>query len=183
MRQALIALVSVSLTLSSMASRAQTGFDRGRLFFGGNFGMRFGNSTFVNLSPQAGYRLTDRFALGGGINCIASSLTFRSSGGTRLYRESSGFAGLNAFARLYPIQSVFLSAQPEYNYSWGKVKYFNGQPDAKTPGVFVPCFLVGAGTVIPSGRGSLIAMLQYDIAGSARSPYGRSPFVSFGFNF
>lgn len=145
--------------------------------------MRFGNNTFLNISPQAGYRFTDHFALGGGINCIASSLTVRSSGGSRLYRESAGFAGLNVFARLYPIQSVFLSAQPEYNYSWGSVRYFNGQPDAKTPGVFVPCFLVGAGTVIPSGRGSLIAMLQYDLAGSARSPYGRSPFVSFGFNF
>lgn len=183
MRHALFALMSLFLSMSSMSARAQGGFDRSRLFFGGNFGMRFGNSTFVNLSPQAGYRLTERFALGAGINCIASSLTVRSQSGARLYREGSGYAGLNVFARLYPVRSVFLSAQPEYNYSWGSVKYFNGQPDIRTPGAFVPCFLVGAGTVIPSGRGALIAMLQYDIAGSARSPYGRSPFLSFGFNF
>lgn len=183
MRHALIALTSVFLLQLPMPSHAQSGLDRSRLFFGGNFGMRFGNSTFINLSPQAGYRVTDRFALGGGVNCIASSLTFRNSAGSRLYRESAGYAGLNAFARLYPLSTVFLSAQPEYNYSWGNVRYFNGQPDAKTPGVFVPCLLVGAGTAIPSGRGVLIAMLQYDIAGSSRSPYGRSPFVSFGLNF
>lgn len=174
--------MAVSL-LASAACLSQSGLDRSRLFFGGNFGMRFGNSTFINVSPQAGYRVTERFALGGGINCIASSLTFRNPAGTRLYRESAGYAGLNAFARVFPLSSVFVSAQPEYNFSWGQVRYFNGQPDVRTPGVFVPSFLVGAGTVIPSGRGSLIAMLQYDLAGHARSPYGSSAFVSFGFNF
>jgi len=181
MRHAL--LVLATSLLAGTACPAQSGAEGSRLFFGGNFGARFGNNTFVNLSPQVGYRLTERFALGGGINCIASSLTFRAAGGARLYRESFGYAGLNTFARVYPMRSVFLSAQPEYNYSWGRVRYFNGQPDVKSPGAFVPCLLVGAGTVIPSGRGSLIAMLQYDVAGNERSPYGRNPFVSFGLNF
>lgn len=181
MRQILYTLAVACLAAS--ASVAQTGPDRSRLFFGGNFGARFGSNTFVNLSPQVGYRFSEYFAAGAGVNCIASALTVRATGGSRLYRESFGYAGLNTFARVYPMRSLFLSAQPEYNYSWGRVRYFNGQPDVKSPGAFVPCLLLGAGAVLPSGRGSLIAMVQYDVAGSDRSPYGRNPFVSFGLNF
>lgn len=176
-------LAAISLMLVASLSHAQSGFDGSRLFYGGNFGVRFGNNTFVNLSPQVGYRVNERFAAGGGINCVASSLTYRTPAGDRLSRESFGYAGLNAFGRFFPLSSVFLSLQPEYNYSWGKLRYFNGQPEVKSPAAFVPCLLVGAGTVIPSGRGALIAMLQYDLAGNARSPYGRNPFVTFGFNF
>lgn len=176
-------LAIVLLMLAASCSHAQSGFDRSRLFFGGNFGVRFGNNTFVNLSPQVGYRIHERLTAGGGINCVASSLTFRTPAGERVSRERFGYAGLNVFGRFFPLSSVFLSLQPEYNYSWGNIRYFNGQPDEKSPAAYVPCLLVGAGTVIPSGRGTLIAMLQYDVAGSARSPYGRNPFVTFGFNF
>ena len=40
------------------------GFDRKRLFVGGNFGLTFGNFTFINVSPQLGYRFNDFFAAG-----------------------------------------------------------------------------------------------------------------------
>jgi hypothetical protein len=176
-------LVLATTLLATAAPRAQSGFDRSRLFMGGSFGARLGSNTLVNLSPQVGYHFSDHFAAGAGVNCIASSLTFRASGGARLYRESFGYAGLNTFARVYPMRAIFFSAQPEYNYSWGRVRYFNGQPDVKSPGAFVPCLLLGAGAVLPASRGSLIAMVQYDVAGNERSPYGRNPFVSMGFNF
>ncbi|MBL7736479.1 MAG: hypothetical protein JNL51_13545 [Chitinophagaceae bacterium] len=49
------------------------GFDRNKLFFGGNFGLSFGNNTLVNISPQAGYRFNRHFAAGAGINALYSS--------------------------------------------------------------------------------------------------------------
>lgn len=157
--------------------------DPSRLFFGGNFGMRFGDFTFVNVSPQVGYRFTDRFSAGGGVNFIASSTMTRTSGGDRFMKQGYGYAGLNLFARIFPVANLFVNVQPEMNYSWGTVRYYNGQADVKSPGAFVPVLLVGAGASIPTGRGNIIAMYQYDLVGNERSPYGRRPFLTFGFNF
>jgi hypothetical protein len=158
-------------------------FDPEKLFFGGNFGMRFGDNTFVNISPQVGYQFSQYFAAGGGVNFITSSQTYRNGNGDKIYKDNYGYAGLSVFARVFPIPILFASVQPEYNYSWGKIKYFNGQSDIKTSGAFVPVLLVGAGAAIPSGRGRLIAMLQYDVIGDARSPYGRNAFFTIGYNF
>lgn len=157
--------------------------DPSRLFFGGNFGVSFGDFTFVNISPQVGYRFTDRFSAGGGVNFIGSASTVRTANGDRLMRQGYGYAGLNLFGRLFPVSNLFVNVQPEMNYSWGRVRYYNGQADVKTPGAFVPVLLVGAGAAIPTGRGQIIAMYQYDVVGNERSPYGRRPFLTFGFNF
>ena len=48
-------------------------FDPEKVFFGGNFGMRFGDNTFVNISPQVGYQFSQYFAAGAGVNFISSS--------------------------------------------------------------------------------------------------------------
>jgi hypothetical protein len=179
----LVLLSGFSGFAQERGGNAGQGFDSDRLFFGGNFAMRFGNNSFVNISPQVGYQFNDHFAAGGGVNFITSSYTVQDASGNRLYRDSYGYAGLNAFARVFPISMLFASIQPEYNYSWGKLKYYNGQADVKSPGVFVPVLLAGVGAALPAGRGRMIAMLQYDIIHNSRSPYGNKPFVTFGFNF
>jgi hypothetical protein len=176
-------MISMRGELCAQSAEKTGGFERDRLFSGGNFGVRFGDNTFVNLSPQVGYQFTERFQAGAGINFIMSSLMFRGTDGDRVSRTTYGYGGLNVFARVFPISTLFASVQPEYNYSWGRMKYFNGQAPQTSPGAFVPVLLIGGGTSIPAGRGRLIAQLQYDIAGHERSPYGRAPFVTFGFNF
>ena len=176
-------LLAATQALFAQSEDKTGGFERDRLFSGGNFGVRFGDNTFINLSPQVGYQFTERFQAGAGVNFITSSLTFRDAGGARLYRTSYGYGGLNVFARVFPISTLFASIQPEYNYSWGRMKYFNGQQTQTSPGAFVPVLLIGGGTSIPAGRGRLIAQMMYDVVGHERSPYGRAPFVSFGFNF
>ena len=161
----------------------QGGFDKSRLFFGGNFGLSFGNQTFINITPQVGYQFNQYFSAGGGVNFISSSFTIRDYNGNKLYKDSYGYTGLNIFGRVFPIPFLFAQVQPEYNYSWGKTKFYNGQPEIKLDGAFVPVLLVGAGAAIPAGRGRLIAMLQYDVIGDVRSPYGRNMFFTFGYNF
>jgi hypothetical protein len=160
-------------------------FDPNRLVFGGIIGASFGNITFVQVSPQVGYMFNQYLTAGAGINFIYSSQKFRDFAGNEVYRFNSGFAGMNVFARVFPIRILMISAQPELNYSWGNVKYAQGsQPTRSMDGKFVPSLLVGGGIVIPAGgRGGMMVSLQYDVLQNERSPYGSNAFVNIGFTF
>jgi len=160
------------------------GFDKEKLFFGGTFGASFGNYTFVNVSPQVGYRFNRFFAAGTGINFIYSSSKYDYGNPNLDYKNEYGVVGLNIFGRVYPIEYILIHAQPEVNYTWGKVKFYDGTPEQKLDGKFVPCLLVGGGAAIPmGGRGAMTVMLQYDVIQDVRSPYGTNPFLSIGFSF
>ncbi|MGN6419295.1 MAG: hypothetical protein ACTHMC_17485 [Pseudobacter sp.] len=157
------------------------GFNKENLFFGGNFGLSFGDYTLVNVSPQVGYRFNRYLAAGAGVNFLYSSFKRRYNVGAD-YKENYGNAGLNIFGRVYPIEYLLLQLQPEANYVWGKIKY----PDntqLKLDGQIVPSLLGGAGAVIPTGgRGSFIVMVQYDLLQNERSPYQNRAFYNFGYN-
>jgi len=162
-----------------------TGFDKSKLFFGGNFGLSFSNYyTLVNVSPQIGYRFNDYLAAGTGINFLYSSQKSIDIYGYDYSRLNIGVAGLNVFGRVYPIKEAFLQLQPELNYTWGNIKYYSTPPATqKLDGEFVPSLLGGAGGAIPTGgRGAFIIMVQYDLLQQSRSPYGNHAFFSFGYN-
>ncbi|MEJ7768028.1 MAG: hypothetical protein WKF89_09465 [Chitinophagaceae bacterium] len=160
----------------------QKGFDKSKLFVGGNFGISFGDYTLANISPQLGYRFNRFVAAGVGVNFQYSGLKYRNSNGDPSYKASYGVTGLNVFGRVYPIEYILLQVQPEINYTWGKYKFYNGQPDEKVNGKLVPSLLLGAGAVIPSGPGALVIMVQYDILNNPRSPYGNRPIYNVGYN-
>ena len=106
------------------------GFDKSKLFFGGNFGLSFGNSTFINVSPQVGYRFNQYVAAGAGVNFNYSSIKYGSNptqaitlpglsdwvGSAELYFEKWGFQARAS----YRYRSTFLgevaglSAAPTY---------------------------------------------------------------------
>ncbi|MBN8786986.1 MAG: hypothetical protein J0I84_07840 [Terrimonas sp.] len=163
----------------------QKGFDKSKLFFGGNFGLGFGTNTSVNISPQIGYRFNDYLAAGAGVNFNYYSYKYYNYDGSGLYRESLGYTGFNVFGRIYPIKFILLQAQPELNYSWGSRKFYDGSEKQKLAGQFTPSLLIGGGAAIPMGgrNGALLLMLQYDILQQKRSPYGNRPFFSMGYNF
>ena len=184
-----ILLVIAALVFVHIATFAQDeegepvkkGFDKNKLFFGGNFGLGFGNvSTLVNISPQIGYRFNDYLAAGAGVNFIYSSYRYRFT--VPEYKEQYGVTGLNIFGRVYPIEYLFFQVQPELNYTWGKFKFYDGEPDQKLDAKFVPSLLGGAGAAIPAGRGAFIVMVQYDLLQNDRSPYGNRAFFNFGYN-
>jgi hypothetical protein len=175
----LLMVVSVAMTVRGQdEEEPKRGFDKENLFFGGTFGLSFGSSyTLINVSPQAGYRFNRYVAAGAGVNFIYSSSKFFG------FRENYGVAGLNIFGRFYPIEQIFIQAQPELNYTWGKQKYDDGT-EFKLDGKMVPSLLAGGGVAIPIGRkGAMLIMLQYDVLQQSRSPYGKNPFISIGFNF
>ena len=173
-------VISLSM-LAQDEEEPKQGFDKSRLFIGGNFGLSFGDFTLVNISPQLGYRFNNIVAAGAGVNFIYSSTKYRYF--QPPYRENFGVAGLNIFGRVYPIQYAFLQLQPEANYIWGKRKYDDGIGNQTLSGKVVPALLAGAGAAIPAASGAFIIMAQYDILQNSMSPYGEKVFLSIGFNF
>jgi hypothetical protein len=177
---ALFSVVAVAQDEEGEAPVKQ-GFDKSRLFFGGNFGLGFGSvSTLVNVSPQIGYRFNRFLAAGAGINFIYSSYKYEWYNPP--YKEQYGVTGLNIFGRFYPIDYAFVQLQPEANYTWLKYKFDDGSPDEKLPSKIVPSLLGGVGAAIPAGRGAFIVMAQYDLLQNERSPYGNRAFFNFGYN-
>jgi len=164
------------------APEKEGGFKKENLFFGGNFGLSFGDYTLVNVSPQIGYRFNRYFAAGAGVNFQYSSFKYRYYSSFDNYKDTYGVAGLNIFGRAYPIDYVLVQIQPEANYTWGKRKFYNGTKDLTLDGKIIPSLIAGAGAVIPAGRGSFIIMAQYDLIQDERSPYSNRVFYNFGYN-
>lgn len=161
-------------------------FDPSKLVFGGNMGLNFGDFTFVNLSPQVGYQFSDFITAGAGVNYVATSIKTRNfNTGDELFRENYGYAGLNLFTRVFPVNFLFVSLQPEMNYSWGKIKFKDGRPDQQLEASWIPSALVGAGAVLGGGRAGrgMLLSVQYDLAQDPRSPYGTRAFINFGYAF
>jgi hypothetical protein len=165
------------------------GFDRSRLFVGGNFGLSFGNFTFINISPQVGYHFTNKLAAGVGINGQYTQYKILNNAGNTYQRQNYGVAGMNLFGRFYPIEQAFLQVQPEMNYVWGKIKAYNPEAVYTLNAKILPSLLVGAGGAIPAGRaGSFVVLAQYDVlnknpeSNNPGTPYGNKIFFSFGFN-
>lgn len=185
MKQLLLVIGFVLLAATLQAQEEEPekkGFQKEKLFIGGNFGLAFGNYTFINISPQLGYRFTDFFAAGLGIN--AQHVSFRDwDYNGNLYRQKQTVFGLNGFGRVYPIRNLMLQAQPEVNYMYGKMIY-NGPPKEvyRLGAAIVPSLLLGGGAVLPSGRGEMLITIFYDVLQNENSPYGRRPIYNFGYN-
>lgn len=183
-------LTGTSFAQDDAEENSGKGFDRSRLFVGGNFGLSIGNYTFINLSPQIGYRFNDMFAAGIGINGLYNQIRYRSNGQT-IWKERYGVAGMNVFGRFYPIPQGFIQLQPEMNYIWGSRVDYLSSPRSKTSlnGKIMPALLVGAGAFLPAGgRGGLVILAQYDLLNkedyypNPSSPYGKNIFFSIGYN-
>lgn len=154
-----------------------------RFFFGGNFGLSFGNYTVVNLSPQVGYRFNKTLSAGVGLNLQYASLKQEDALGRDYSKTAQGIAGLNVFGRVFPLQNIFFQVQPEANYIFGRIKFY--QPTEQTYKMnaeIVPCLLLGAGAAFPAGRGTFLTTVLYDVMQRPASPYGNQPFVNFGYN-
>ena len=189
MKKILVALLVCLTTVSGIAQEKDTtekakGFQKEKLFFGGNFGLTFGDYTLINISPQIGYRFTKTFAAGVGINAQYVGYKERDIYTNNVYRKvSQGVTGLNVFGRLYPVNQFFLQLQPEANYIFGKQTYYQPtKEEYKLDAMIVPSLLAGGGAALPAGRGAFIISVFYDVLQDKNSPYGKKPVYNFGYN-
>lgn len=155
-----------------------------KFFAGGNFGLSLGRYTLINLNPQVGYRFNRFLGAGLGMNLVYASQKEKDPYTGRDYSKTvEGITGLNTFVRFYPIQRFLVQVQPEANYIFGHVNYYNPPAKYKIDAEIVPSILIGGGLVSPTAKGAALFTVMYDILQNPDSPYGNRPIVSVGYNF
>src|SRR5450432_3874896 len=171
-------IIIVSFIQCTMAQDSDgKGFDKSKLFVGGNLGLAFGTYTIVNVSPLVGYHFTNVLAAGVGLNYSYYGYD------NGYYTSKQTYAGMSLFGRVYPIQQLFIQVQPELNYMWA-----SQTPDAGQNFVpykinqFVPSLLMGGGAAIPTGaNGAITISVMYDVLQNIWSPYYHQAVYGFGY--
>lgn len=176
--------LSVILLLFCTLAFAQSDEGRADKFFaGGGLGLSFGRYTLINANPQIGYRF-NRFLSGGlGMNLIYESQKEKYPNGADYSKTTMGVTGLSLFTRFYPVQKFFIQVQPEENYIFGNIKYYDTGLKSKIDAEIVPSVLVGGGVATPTQKGVLLFTVMYDVLQNPNSPYGNHPIVNVGYNF
>lgn len=155
-----------------------------KLFAGGNFGLAFGRYTLINVNPQVGYRFNRFLGAGLGMNLVYASQKEKDPySGADYSKTVEGITGLNTFVRFYPIQRFLIQVQPEANYVFGHVNYYNPPAKYKIDAEIIPSILIGGGLVTPTEKGAMLFTVMYDVLQNRDSPYGNRPIVNFGYNF
>lgn len=150
-----------------------------RVYFGGNFNLQFGNVTFIDISPLAGYMVTDKLSVGSGITYQYLNYRWLNNYSTNIY-------GGRVFARHNIFQQFFAHAEAEaLNVEYPQLVGVNGNMEWQFVRDWVPGVFVGGGMFQPFGRrGGINLMGLYNLSYiRGKSPYA-SPFViRAGFTF
>ncbi|HOY42596.1 MAG TPA: hypothetical protein PLX60_12055 [Chitinophagales bacterium] len=131
-----------------------------RLRLGGNFGLQFGNYTYVNVSPTAGYMVVkDRLELGGGPILIYQRFRF-----SNISAISFFVYGADVYARGFLYKGLFLESRYDLV---NKPSYYN--LDRR---LWVNHLLLGAGYAAPIGKiGVFNISLLYNVLDNDESIY------------
>ena len=154
---------------NSTASK-RSSFDPGKLEFGGNLGLQFGDYTIVNISPQVGYRFSDYFSAGAGLGYTY----YKDDRSSYDYKEH--FLSFNLYGHIYPVSFLIFSVRPEISRMWLTEEY-NGHKYSDEK--FVPSVVLGGGLRV----GGMTAQIKYDVVQNKYSPYGDGFFYSIGVSF
>lgn len=134
-----------------------------RIFFGGDFGLSFGTTTYVRVAPLMGYRVNPNFSVGAGPSYQYWKYKF--PGGSI---DQSIYGG-STFARYFPFESVFAQAEFELLNLEATNRDRESLLDRR---VNVPMLFIGAGYSerTRNGSGFFIGVF-YDLIQDINSPY------------
>lgn len=139
-----------------------------KIYFGGNLGLQFGTSTFIDISPLVGYRITDKISAGVGVTYQYYHYK------DRVYDFQTNVYGGRVFGRYLITENLFAHAEYEYL----NLEAF----DFQRRRVDVGSSMAGGGYIQHIGaNSSLVAMILYNFTESVYSPY-QNPIIRIGFN-
>jgi hypothetical protein len=141
-----------------------------KCFWGGNLGLQFGTVTFIDVSPLAGYKFTNKIT--GGIGVTYQYYHYKD----RYYNIETNVYGGRVFGRYNFTKSFF--AHGEYEYL--NLEAFDYSYPHR---VDVNSFLAGGGYIQRFGRNSaFVAMILYNFTPTIYTPY-TNPIIRLGVNF
>lgn len=160
----------------------EKGFNPRNVMVGGSLGLAFGDYTFVNVSPMVGYRFSRMFAAGVNINAQYSSGKSYGYNNNVIARNNYTMFGGGLWGRFYPLEMLFIHAQPEYNAISQKVTEYDPRREYKDR-YGAASLLLGGGYSQPIGGNSAFTfMILYDVLQDKNTPYLNRPIFSAGVN-
>ncbi|MFD2245078.1 outer membrane protein transport protein [Pontibacter ruber] len=142
-----------------------------RLYWGGGFGLQFGTYTAVSLSPLVGYRVTEKFWLGGGV--------------TYQYQGGEGISLQNVGGKVYAQQEVYRNFLVHAEYEVLSVEYltsyYNGYYEKDREVMSLPMAGLGYRQFLSNKVSSDILVL-YNFNDEFPNPYS-NPVIRVNFNF
>jgi hypothetical protein len=162
------------------------GFDPQRLIFGGGLGLSFGTVTSIAVAPIIGYRITENFSAGIGLNYqyLLERDAIPLLG--RYYDYEASMLAPSVWMRYVIFSNLFVQAVYEHNF----IAYTNYRYDQNGSGNIesykekysCPSVLLGGGYRQPvSENASMLVMILYDVIQDPLSPYYRRLDFRFGF--
>jgi hypothetical protein len=151
-----------------------TGFRKENLFIGSSLGIGFAADQFsVGVNPEVGYSLNRWLDAGVVVNFNYNSVSPDPSGTYNPDLSEKEFIyGGGLFARAYVLPWLFLTAQPEINWTHDTQKYEANGGATYVYNVNAPSLLLGIGyghRMI--GEGTFYFAVMFDVLGNANSPY------------
>jgi hypothetical protein len=168
----------------------ETGFKKQNLFLGGSLGLGFGSYNFnIGVNPELGYSLNKWLDVGAVVNFNYNSMRADQNYMYNANISSKQFTyGGGVFGRAYVLPFLFLTAQPEFNWTSITEKDMSSEVqyryDANAPSLLLG---IGYGQRVVGQSGFYIA-LMFDAISNKNSPYNDVnghplPVLRAGFDF
>jgi hypothetical protein len=149
---------------------------RDRVRFGGNFGLQFGNITFIDISPLVLYGVTDRLQLGVGVTYQYIRFNFPT-----LRTSGNSIYGGRVFTRYFLFPGVFAQAE----YETLSTRYYDAFTN-EIKRALVPAGFIGGGySQQAGGRAAINVTILYNLLYEQykfQSVYASPWVVRVGFN-
>jgi len=146
---------------------------KSRLFYGGGFGLQFGNITLIEVSPLIGYKVTPKFSVGAGPSYKYYRYKNYYINGNQL---QTNVIGGSIFARYTIYENIF--AHTEYESLFYHTKAPGAVPERKQ----YNSLFVGGGYQQNIGENSgMYILVLWNLNDTPDSPYS-NPVIRVGFN-
>jgi hypothetical protein len=196
----LICLFFISIGATGQYKKNNQNFKR--FFFGGDFWLSFGTRTYIDVSPLAGYRISNRLSAGAGLTYIyeMNKLSYLDTtiNGVYYYRtykiKTSTYGGrvfmsYDLITKLHEyipldIGTILVHCENEVlNLETFLLDTYSLRLYPSGNRIWIDNFLIGGGIRQPIGeKASIFLLVLWDVTQNEYSPH-TNPFIRVGFTF